>query len=317
MSKAKEKAVIPLDGLKETYKLWVDYLKYSEKYQKAHCFLKEVFDNNPFFRYMFFDCEPPEEMSRGEIYNQFIGLYLSFSPEQKELLYDLSESYIVFRDVNDPFDKIWKRICECYPFINTQGVKVLRDELDPLFKTLKSRICGDLQALIDKPKEILTPDEIIGVFKERLREVLTDSLCLYTVTYVLPSDRKRKEIIGTNILKKQYCELLNEYKEKENKVSNDILYTNPSFVYPTTIKLNRLLREYLDIYKKIKEEGWSQEDDHKVRYWYYEIYVPSHDIRAREDFTTRGFIRTVEEIISNVDRGIFPGPHTPPSAILV
>ncbi len=318
-------------NLKETYSLWVDYLKLSAQYKRLFDFLSCELEKFPALHYHlatsyykygeFFGKLDHDE--RANLTLKGMSWEKGLPGEIRETYNQLKVSFIVFNDIyNDPFEKTWDRICRYYPFIlQSHDVCLLEDVLDYLFLAIDAHMLSDLgvrhrlEDLLSQERPI-DAQEVIDLFKSTMHRVISRPGHIFLVADMTPSARNRKDfhkdqlITGFNKLVERYT--------SEKKNLNDPLYIEKEYLYPTTIKQNKKLREYLDVYKKIQSYNPAGESANLTRKqkfdlyeWYIERYSKNEDSAPFLD--PRGYIATVQQIVSNTGKGEFPGEYDPPT----
>ena len=321
--------------LEETYSLWVDYLKLSARYKRVFDFLSSEYEKLPalhyylatsYYQYGEFFCKLDHD-ERADLTIKGIRWEKGLPDEIRETYNQLKVSFIVFNDIyNDPFEKTWDRICKYQPYIlQSHEVYLLEDVLDWLFHVIDFHMLSDsgarhrLEDLLSQEMPIgKQAEEVINLFKSAMHQTISRPGYLYLVADMTPSAKNRKDfhkgqlITGFNKLVEKYT--------SEKKNLNDPLYTDKEYLFPTTVKQNKKLREYLDVYKRIQSYNPAGESANltgsqqiELYGWYMERYSKNED--SAPFLNHKGYAATVQQIVSNTEKGEFPGKYDPPTKI--
>lgn len=311
------------EKLKRTYQLWVEYLKLSKKYKEAYIFFEEVFHKNPTWKLYYSDREAFKDPSQDKYYystlmtlEMHLTWLKSLPDDRSEMFTNLIGSYILFGDLNEPFEKVWNRICFRYPhIIKTKAVTLLESEIDTILSQVGMMIDDDLRSIIFSKERIdEAPVKIVSLFRNGLKEYLScPSSKIYAVINI-KREKPNKDNINTQDIKDALQSLLQDYRDK-GWVKEDVIHGGGlDYCYPTDITHNAALEIYLDAYLYSKgpdDEDKLDELEGKILAWHNkEDGVFQKKVKENRGYIElRDYCWYASQIISNAEKGIFPGEY--------
>ncbi len=331
--------------IKKTYRLWMEYLKRSDKYREVVSWfnlqyesnprLKEVklngICNNEYYPSHYYlhvanwdkllsnDSSPVATLK----YNIELGLYCSqwhsalgkLQTKYGEVdLNKLHVTYICFGDVfgdDIDFDQIWERIRKRDPFVlEANKVHFLNEKiiLNSIIAGVDSIIDKDLNNILQADRKP-TNTEIMDLLRKGLSEYFDKAEILYTATPVLLTSR------GNPGKAEAFPEVIENFAAKRNehleRLQNSIAYSGKDyyFLVPTTTRIKGL-DGYLEIYDRRNK---SCKKGKKIRYFKiamdlaYEKYDGKDRIKSEKVLAEA--YKKAKKIIENTENGIFPGNY--------
>jgi len=268
-----------MDGKKkDALRLRIQYLRQSKDYEEFCNWQRNVRDNHA--------TQPECKV----IFDQKVPI-----PKKLESKLYMISNFIVFGDIhsyNFSFEK-WCKSLKNNTNIITQQIPVVED--------YASLVARDIDVCIGMFKQTHDREPNLEEFKKSFSKMIAESCFLYT--RALPwFDRKESKILS------DYGRILAE-KKKDPKVKKMgfLFKTGPLEITTNSLPLDQL-RRYLDIFGKFKRGmTWVQIAESNEYYKvHYEPHSKDKETMRREIYKDK---EHAQNIINNVERGIFPGEY--------
>lgn len=264
------------DALKETYRLWVEYLKRSKKYALASLWFDVNLKKNPVLMELFskltvpqifmaayqYPCsmDPQDDGKVRSLFTYFVEWYLGLGSIQidgEEVnLRALFATYEMVGDVHSDefrFEEVWSQIEKKDDFIRRAGDVVCLEEdwvLDSVIRGIGSIIYEPLLNILNGDRKP-NPKKILDIVKSGFKKYLGYSEVLFTVATCPVSNRGNDPTaLDTNIseLKEKFGNLVQNHK---TKLFDSVMFSGPTrdlYMVPDSKKVNGALERYLAIY---------------------------------------------------------------------